>query len=201
VSVSAASVASASTCSIATRPRRPPGRRSPTPQPRSSPRSGSAPHRGSSGRPSEAHSACASRHAHQGRADDSPTSFQHAPRSPRPPGKSRGLQRAALPAPARRSRRKSAASRPDRSHSPARCTGLDTTGKEIQKGNESPKGRSIKQKNEAAAHLQPASSPLESLAFALDRLLQADDRGALLLEGPVLVRIRDAEGDQLPVEL
>jgi hypothetical protein len=43
--------------------------------------------------------------------------------------------------------------------------------------------------------------PLESLASALDRLLQADDRGALLLEGPELVRVRDAEGDQLPVEL
>jgi hypothetical protein len=39
------------------------------------------------------------------------------------------------------------------------------------------------------------------LASALDRLLQADDRGALLLEGPELVRVRDAEGDQLPVEL
>jgi hypothetical protein len=43
--------------------------------------------------------------------------------------------------------------------------------------------------------------PLESLASVLDRLLQADDRGALLLEGPELVRVRDAEGDQLPVEL
>jgi hypothetical protein len=39
------------------------------------------------------------------------------------------------------------------------------------------------------------------LALALDCLLQADDRGALLLEGPELVRVRDAEGDQLPVEL
>jgi hypothetical protein len=43
--------------------------------------------------------------------------------------------------------------------------------------------------------------PLESLASALDHLLQADDRGALLLEGPDLVRVRDVEGDQLPVEL
>jgi hypothetical protein len=42
--------------------------------------------------------------------------------------------------------------------------------------------------------------PLESLASALDRLLQADDRGALLLEGPALIRVRDTEGDQLPVE-
>jgi hypothetical protein len=42
---------------------------------------------------------------------------------------------------------------------------------------------------------------LESLVPALDRLLQADDRGALLLEGPVLILVRDAEGDQLPVEL
>jgi hypothetical protein len=39
------------------------------------------------------------------------------------------------------------------------------------------------------------------LAYALDRQLQADDRGALLLEGPDLVRVRDAEGNQLPVEL
>jgi hypothetical protein len=37
--------------------------------------------------------------------------------------------------------------------------------------------------------------PLESLASALDHLLQADDRGALLLEGPALIRVRDAEGD------
>jgi hypothetical protein len=42
---------------------------------------------------------------------------------------------------------------------------------------------------------------LESLAPALDRLLQADDRGALLLEGSALILVRDAEGNQLPVEL
>jgi hypothetical protein len=36
---------------------------------------------------------------------------------------------------------------------------------------------------------------LESLASALDRLLQADDRGALLLEGPVPILAGDAEGD------
>jgi hypothetical protein len=42
---------------------------------------------------------------------------------------------------------------------------------------------------------------LESLAPALDCLLQADDRGALLLEGPTLILVGDAEGDQLPVEL
>jgi hypothetical protein len=36
---------------------------------------------------------------------------------------------------------------------------------------------------------------LESLAPTLDRLLQADDRGALLLEGPALILVRDAEGD------
>jgi hypothetical protein len=41
---------------------------------------------------------------------------------------------------------------------------------------------------------------LESAALSLDRLLQVDDRGALLLEGPLLVRVRDAEGYQLPVE-
>jgi hypothetical protein len=42
---------------------------------------------------------------------------------------------------------------------------------------------------------------LESLALDLDRLLQVQDRGALLHEGPALVFVRDAEGDQLPVEL
>jgi hypothetical protein len=42
---------------------------------------------------------------------------------------------------------------------------------------------------------------LESLAPALNRLLQADDCGALLLEGPALILARDTEGDQLPVKL
>jgi hypothetical protein len=41
---------------------------------------------------------------------------------------------------------------------------------------------------------------LESAALSLDRLLQANDRGALLLEGPLLIRVRDAEGYQLPIE-
>jgi hypothetical protein len=41
---------------------------------------------------------------------------------------------------------------------------------------------------------------LESATLGLDRLLQADDRGALLLQGPLLVRVRDAEGYHLPVE-
>jgi hypothetical protein len=41
---------------------------------------------------------------------------------------------------------------------------------------------------------------LESPALGLDRLLQADDRGTLLLEGPLLIRVRDAEGYQLPIE-
>jgi hypothetical protein len=42
---------------------------------------------------------------------------------------------------------------------------------------------------------------LESLAPALDCLLKVDDRGAVLLEGAVLILVQDAEGDQLPVEL
>jgi hypothetical protein len=41
---------------------------------------------------------------------------------------------------------------------------------------------------------------LESAALGLDRLLQADDGGALLLERPLLVCVRDAEGYQLIVE-
>jgi hypothetical protein len=36
--------------------------------------------------------------------------------------------------------------------------------------------------------------------LGLDRLLQVDDRGALLLEGPLLICVRDAEGYELPVE-
>jgi hypothetical protein len=36
--------------------------------------------------------------------------------------------------------------------------------------------------------------------LSLNRLLQADDGGALLLERPLLVRVRDAEGYQLAVE-
>jgi hypothetical protein len=39
------------------------------------------------------------------------------------------------------------------------------------------------------------------LAPAVDCLLQADDRGALLLKGSVLILVGDAESDQLPVEL
>jgi hypothetical protein len=41
---------------------------------------------------------------------------------------------------------------------------------------------------------------LESAALSLKRLLQGDDRGALLLEGSLLIRVRDAEGYQLPIE-
>jgi hypothetical protein len=37
--------------------------------------------------------------------------------------------------------------------------------------------------------------------LGLDRLLQTDDRGALLLEGPLLVRVQDTESNQLPVKL
>jgi hypothetical protein len=41
---------------------------------------------------------------------------------------------------------------------------------------------------------------LESVALCLDRLLQADDCGALLLEGSLLIHVRDVEGYQLPIE-
>jgi hypothetical protein len=50
-------------------------------------------------------------------------------------------------------------------------------------------------------YLQPASSHLEGAALGLDRLLQADDGGALLLEGLLLVRTRDAESYQFALEL
>jgi hypothetical protein len=42
---------------------------------------------------------------------------------------------------------------------------------------------------------------LEGAALGLDRLLQADDGGALLLEGLLLVRARDAESYQFALEL
>jgi hypothetical protein len=41
---------------------------------------------------------------------------------------------------------------------------------------------------------------LESAALSLDRLLQADDGSALLLEGQLLIRVRNAECYQLPVK-
>jgi hypothetical protein len=70
--------------------------------------------------------------------------------------------------------------------------------KEIKRGTD-PKGKINKTtKQHLTFDLLPL--PIESLASALDRLLQADDRGSLLLEGPDLVRVRDAQGDQLPVD-
>jgi hypothetical protein len=61
--------------------------------------------------------------------------------------------------------------------------------KKNQEGNGSPKGRSTKQETKRQLTFNLLPLPIESLAFALDRLLQADDRGALLLEGPDLVRV------------
>jgi hypothetical protein len=40
---------------------------------------------------------------------------------------------------------------------------------------------------------------LESTVLSLDRLLQADDGSALLHEELLLIRVCDAEGNQLPV--
>jgi hypothetical protein len=42
---------------------------------------------------------------------------------------------------------------------------------------------------------------LESVALSLDRLLQADDGSALLLEGQLLIRTRNAKGYQFALEL
>jgi hypothetical protein len=42
---------------------------------------------------------------------------------------------------------------------------------------------------------------LEGAALGLGRLLQADNGGALLLEGLLLARTRDAENHQLALEL
>jgi hypothetical protein len=41
---------------------------------------------------------------------------------------------------------------------------------------------------------------LESAALSLDRLLQANDGSAPLLEGLLLIRVRNVESYQLPVE-
>jgi hypothetical protein len=64
-----------------------------------------------------------------------------------------------------------------------------------------PKGKINKTRNEQRLTFNLLLLRLESLAPALDRLLQADDRAPLLREGPALVLVRDAEHDQLPVEL
>jgi hypothetical protein len=69
-----------------------------------------------------------------------------------------------------------------------------------QKGNGPPKGRSTKQETKWQLTFDLLLFHLESPALGLDRLLKVQDRGALLLEGPALVVVRDAEGDQLPVE-
>jgi hypothetical protein len=78
---------------------------------------------------------------------------------------------------------------------------LDDASKRNQKGNEPPKGRSTKQETKWQLTFNLLLLHLESPALGLDRLLQADDRGALLLEGPNLVRVGYAEGNQLLVEL
>jgi hypothetical protein len=62
------------------------------------------------------------------------------------------------------------------------------------------KKRSAKQKPKRRPTFNLLLLHLESAALSLDRLLQADDGSALLLEGLLLIRVRDAEGYQLPVE-
>jgi hypothetical protein len=69
-----------------------------------------------------------------------------------------------------------------------------------QKGNEPSKERSAKQKTKRQPTFNLLLLHLESAALGLDRLLQADDGSALLLEGQLLIRARNAEGYQLPVE-
>jgi hypothetical protein len=69
------------------------------------------------------------------------------------------------------------------------------------KGERTPKGRSTKQETKWQLTFNLLLLHLKSPALGLDRLLQADDRGALLLEGPDLVRVGYAEGNQLLVEL
>jgi hypothetical protein len=65
-------------------------------------------------------------------------------------------------------------------------------------GNEPSKERSAKTKWQPTFNLLLLH--LEGAALSLDRLLKADDGSALLLEGQLLIRTRNAEGYQLPVE-
>jgi hypothetical protein len=77
---------------------------------------------------------------------------------------------------------------------------MNITSEINQKGNEPPKERSAKQKTKQRLTFNLLLLHLESAALSLDRLLQADDGSALLLEGLLLIRVRDAESYQLPVE-
>jgi hypothetical protein len=81
-----------------------------------------------------------------------------------------------------------------------RCAGLNDTSKTNQKGNEPLKERSAKQKTKRRLTFNLLLLHLESAALGLERLLQADNGGGLLLEGLLLIRVRDAEGYQLAVE-
>jgi hypothetical protein len=72
--------------------------------------------------------------------------------------------------------------------------------KEVRKGNGPPKGRSPKPRTKWRLTFNLLPLRLESPALSLDRLLQVDDRGALLLEGPPLIRVRDAKGYHLLIE-
>jgi hypothetical protein len=67
-------------------------------------------------------------------------------------------------------------------------------------GERTPEGKISKTKTKRRPTFNLLLLHLESAALGLDRLLQADDGGALLLERPLLVRVRDAEGYQLAVE-
>jgi hypothetical protein len=61
------------------------------------------------------------------------------------------------------------------------------------------KGRSAKQKTKRRPTFNLHLLHLESTVLSLDRLLQADDGSALLHEELLLIRVCDAEGNQLPV--
>jgi hypothetical protein len=61
-------------------------------------------------------------------------------------------------------------------------------------------GRSAKQKTKRRLTFDLLLLHFEGAALGLGRLLQADDGGGLLLEGLLLIRVCDAEGNQLAVE-
>jgi hypothetical protein len=77
---------------------------------------------------------------------------------------------------------------------------LNVTSERNHKGNGPSKERSAKQKTKRQPTFNLLLLHLESAALGLDRLLQADDGSALLLEGQLLIRVRDAEGYQLAIE-
>jgi hypothetical protein len=84
---------------------------------------------------------------------------------------------------------------------PARCAGLNVASKRNQKEERTFKGKISKTRDETVTYLNLLLLHLEGTALGLDRLLQADDGGTLLLEGLLLIRTLDAKSYQFALEL